>query len=304
MRLRRSLAWTYGNDPERCRQQIQSECDGITIDLEDAVVPSKKEQARAGALDMLQNWDFRGKERIVRVNGTDTEYYETDMRKVIAPGLPDAIRLPKCERPEDVLRVDRDLSEIERNAGIAENSIEIIAMIETPYGILRAYDIASCCKRVTALSIGMEDLTAAMGITRRYETGVTETTYVRQRFVLAAKAAGVQAIDSGFNKLCPIEFNWSYNEESHRMGFDGRSVRDGEQARIANEVYGPSEEEVDWAKRAKEAYEKGDKEGDSHVYVDGRHLCAAAYHKALSILEKQGQIEEKYYEAAETVNLL
>ncbi len=297
MRIRRSIAWTHGDDYERTKRQIESECDAITIDLEDAIVPSQKPQARVGAVKMLTEWDFRGKERIVRINSPETEYYADDMREVIAQGLPDALRIPKCESVEMVLQVDRDLKAIETSASLKPNSIEIIAMIESPLGILNAYEIASCCERVTALSIGMEDLTAEMEVPRSYEIGTTDLLYVRQRFVLCAKAAGVQAIDSGFNKLCPLEFNRPYNEESRRMGFNGRSVRDGEQAKIANEVYGPTEEELDWACRAVEAYEKGNAEGDSEVYVDGRHMCAAAYLKARKILKRKECIDTKRHRA-------
>lgn len=293
MRVRRSIAWTHGDDFERTRRQIASECDAITIDLEDAIVPSKKQAARCGALEMLTQWDFKGKERIVRINSPNTEYYEDDMAEVIKPGLPDAIRLPKCESVEEVLIVDRDLKQIEKDASIPVGSIEIIAMIESPLGILRSYEIASCCTRVTALSIGMEDLTAEMGIQRTYEVGVSDLLYARQHLVLAAKAANRQAIDSGFNKLCPLEFNYLYNEESRRMGFDGRSVRDGDQAKIANEIYRPKAEEVNWASRAVKAYEEGNARGDNEVYVDGRHLCAAAYLKAKKTLEYQERIDQK-----------
>ena len=297
MKLRRSLAWTRGNDFERAKRQINSVCDAITIDLEDSVMPSSKPAARRGALEMLTKWDFRGKERIVRINGRDAEYYKQDMAEVIALGLPDAIRLPKCETVDDVLLVDVDLSEIEKKNNLPENSIEIIAMIESPLGVRNVYEIASCCKRVTALSIGMEDLTADMEVERSYEADTTDLLYVRQKFVLDAKAAGVQAIDSGFNKLCPLEFNHSYNKLSSHMGFDGRSVRDGEQAVLANQYYRPSEKESDWSRRTVEAYRKGNEAGDSEVYVDGRHLCAAAYHKALKIMDKIKLIEEKEKQA-------
>lgn len=296
MRIRRSIAWTHGDDFERTKKQIDSECDAITIDLEDAVVPSRKPQARAGAVKMLTEWDFRGKERIVRINGPETKYYADDMRIVVAPGLPDALRIPKCESAEMILQVDRDLKKIELDAGISPNTIEIIAMIESPLGILKAYEIAACCERVTALSIGMEDLTAEMEVPRCYETGTTDLLYARQHVVLCAKAAGVQAIDSGFNKLCPLTFNRPYNEESRRMGFNGRSVRDGEQAKIANEIYGPMRDELDWAYRAVEAYERGDDEGNSEVYVDGRHMCAAAYLKAKKIIERNKCINAKQYQ--------
>jgi len=293
MRLRRSIAWTRGDQAERARQQIASVCDAVCIDLEDAVMPSSKPAARKGALEMLTKWDFRGKERIVRVNGTDTPDYAIDMREVIEPGLPDAIRLPKCETAEDVRRVSSDLARIEKKHGLPENSIEIIAMIESPLGVRNTYEIASSCLRVTAVSIGMEDLTAEMEVERSYEAGTTDLLYVRQKFVLDAKAAGVQAIDSGFNKLCPLEFNHEYNRDSSRMGFSGRSVRDGEQAAIANDYYRPSEKEADWARRTVAAYEEGQKSGNSDLYVDGRHLCAAAFHKAKRIMARMKLIEEK-----------
>lgn len=294
MKLRRSIAWTYGNDYVRTRQQIESQCDCITIDLEDAVVPSSKYEARMGAVEMLKTWNFYNKERIVRINGPNTQYYELDLKYVILPGLPDAIRLPKCETTDYVLKVSNDLEEIERQAGLPNGTIEILAMIESPRGIRKAYDIASCTNRVTALSLGMEDLTTDMGISRHYEINTNHLVYARQKFVLDAKAAGVQAIDSGLNKICTLEYNTSYSIESRQMGFDGRSVRDGKEAIIANKAYSPKDDEIDWAKRAIKGYEEANINGDSKAYVDGKHLCTAAYMKAKRIMEQVALIKETF----------
>ena len=293
MRIRRSIAWCCGADYERARRQIDSCADAVCIDLEDTAPRRQKPAARKGALEMLTGWDFRWKERILRINGVDTEYYETDIREVVAKGLPDAIRLPKAERAADVLKLDRDLAEIEKANGLPENSIEILAMIESPLGILNSYEIAVSCKRVTALSIGMEDLTMDMGVQRSYDLTSNDLLYARQHMVLAAKAAGIQAIDSGFNKTHDIAFNRQYNEASKRMGFDGRSVADHEQAELANAIYRPSEEEVDWARRARKQYEEHAARGEDGGRVDGRHLCAAAYGKALLTLAKHAEIEAR-----------
>lgn len=291
MRIRRSIAWCCGSDFNRARQHLSGPTDAICLDLEDTAPPKMKPTARLGALEMLRNWDFRGKERILRINGVGTEDYEKDMREVVTPGLPDAIRLPKTERAEDVLRLDRELSEIEYAAGLAKDSIEVLAMIESPLGVINAYEIASCCKRVTALSIGMEDLTAEMGVPRSYDLTTPDLLYARQHVVLAAKAAGIQAIDSGFNKSQDFTFNRPYNEASRQMGFDGRSVADPEQAEVANEIYRPTAEELDWARRAKAQYEENAARGEDGGRVDGRHLCAAAYAKALACLTLEEQIE-------------
>lgn len=289
MRIRRSIIWANGIDLDAAKKRLASCADAVCIDLEDGVAFAQKPQARKMTVEMMRTWDFFGKERIIRVNPIDTAEYDIDMREVIAVALPDAIRVPKCEHVRDMLKIDAQLSAIESAAGLKENTIEILAMIESPLGIRNAYDIATCCKRVTALSLGMEDLTREMGVKRRYVDNELDLIYARQKFVLDAKAAGVQAIDSVLLLLDGAdEANKRQNELSKQTGFDGRSVHNDEQAKWANDTFAPSPQEVAWAKGACAEYEAHCKEGT--VVYDGMEICFAAYLKAKAIVEKSNAI--------------
>lgn len=292
MRMRRSIIWANAIDLEVAKEKAISCADAICIDLEDGVAFTKKPQARKMTVEMVKTWDFKGKEKIIRVNPTDTADYDLDMREVIAVALPDAIRVPKCESVSEMLKVDAQLAAIEAAAGLKKNSIEVLAMIESPIGVRNAYDIAACCERVTALSLGMEDLTREMGIKRRYIDNDLDLIYARQKIVVDAKAAGVQAIDSVLLLTQGAdEANHHQNEMSKQTGFDGRSVQNNDQAQWANETFAPSAQEVAWAKGACEAYEAHSAEGT--VIYEGFEICFAAYQKAKSVVEKARAIEMK-----------
>lgn len=292
MRVRRSIIWANGIDIEVAKEKAGSCADAICIDLEDGVSFDKKPQARKMTVEMLKTWDFGKKEKIVRVNPVDTDEYPIDMREVVAVALPDAIRVPKCEHVEDMLKVDGQLAAIEAAAGLPENTIEIIAMVESPLGIRNAYEIAACCKRVTALSLGMEDLTREMGVERRYVNNELDLLYARQKIVLDAKAAGVQIIDSVL--LLTVgsdEANLRQNAESKQMGFDGRSVQNNQQAIWANEAFSPAKEKVEWARNAAKMYEEKKDEGT--VFYEGFEICYAAYQKAKALIAHAEEIARK-----------
>jgi len=293
MRLRRSIAYVGGHDFEEARTLIDGVCDCVLIDLEDGVKPALKPSARQGAREMLQTWDFKGKERVVRINPVGSEYYELDMKEVIEPGLPDSVRLPKCDYVDTVLKVDADLAAIEGRRGLARNTIELWAMIESPIGIRNAYDIATCCERVTALTIGMEDLHRAMGIPRYYVDADLDLLYARQKIVLDAKAAGVQVLDTVLLTR-DDSLNRRFTINSARMGFDGRAVHGNAEAEFANKTYYPSPEVFDWAERVVRAHEEDEKNKASEpTIVDGLSVCWAMYQKALSLLKLRKATEGK-----------
>ena len=293
MRLRRSIIWARGFSEELTLKMISTAADAVCIDLEDGVPPKRKAESRVKTVHMLQTFDFKGKERIVRVNGFGSEDFDKDMREVIAVAPPDAIRLPKCEHTADMLEVDRRLRRIEEKHNLPPDSIEIIAMIESPLGIHSAFEIASSCPRVTALSIGMEDLTLEMGVRRRYKDNELDLIYARQRLVLESKAAGKTAIDSGM-LAGDNEAKFKQNFDSAQMGFCGRSVYSDEEARDANRAFAPTEEEISFSKGAASAYESGiiDEETGSIMFV-GKRICLAAYEKARRILDAAEQIRLK-----------
>lgn len=290
-RLRRSLAWALALKPEELKELIAGSSDCIVLDLEDGVLISQKEMARETTAKILCDWDFGKKERIVRVNPVDTEFFALDMSEVVAKGLPDAIRLPKCEHVKDVLMVNDMLSQIERDNDLAPNTIEILAMIETPLGVRNAYEMAICCERVTALSLGMEDMCREYGVKRRYENNALDMLYLRQKMVLDAKAAGVQILDSALLNFGDFEATKRETLESKQAGFTGRSVQGNEQAKFVNEIFSPSEAEVREASGMIEAYETADKSGDTgHIMYQGKLVCYAAYTHACDILRYAEQI--------------
>lgn len=295
MRVRRSLAFCQAINPDGVKRLIEGNVDCIVLDLEDGVVVTRKAENREKTLDILLNWDFHKKEKVVRINGPDTPFYKEDMDQVIRPGLPDAVRLPKCETAEYVLGVSEDLAKIEKDAGLAPNSIELILMIETPLGIMNTYQLCTCCERVTTVGIGMEDLTASVGILRRYELNCLDLLYARQKMILEAKSAGVQAIDSGI--LFHASEDWIYQDSlnDRNMGFTGRScsARYPDLVDAVNKAFSPSEDEIEWAHKVVDAYEKAKAIGNSDVYVDGKFVDPPVVGKAQNVIDLKRQIDER-----------
>lgn len=283
MRLRRSAMYVWEFSPEHIQEVINGCTDAILFDMEDNVSPSNKAKARKDCVWALKNLDFKGKERVVRINDITTDYYALDMAEVVAAGLPDTIRLPKCETVEASAKSTKTCLKIEQSNGLEPNTIEIWAMVENPIGIRNAYDIASQIKRVTVLAIGMQDFYRNMNIERHYLENDVNISYARQKVVLDAKAAGIQCMDAGLLNR-DEEINNAYSEHARRLGFDGRAVVTEREAEYANKVFFPSAATFDWAERLVAEYEKCDKENRPCI-VDGMLACLAVYKHAKSILD-------------------
>lgn len=292
MRLRRSLAFCQAINPDGVCKLIEGNVDCLVFDLEDGIVATRKEENRVKTLDMLLHWDCRGKERVVRINHPDTPFYRDDMDQVIRPGKPDSIRLPKCESVEVVQTVSEDLARIERETGLVPNSIELILMIETPIGIMNTYALCTCSKRITAVGIGMEDLTASMGILRRYELNCTDLLYARQKMILEGKAAGVQVLDSGVLFHATPAYIYEDSLNGRYMGFDGRSCssRYVDLVDSVNRAFTPSEEDHQWAQMVVRAYEEAVIAGETNVFVDGKFIDPPVVAKARNIIDLMNQI--------------
>ena len=194
-RLRRTLLWTKGHKPEEVRLALESNADCIVFECEDMVVPPEKEAALQGAAQAMRTLNFYGKERIIRPNDITTERGKRDL-EVILPCRPDALRLPKCEDVGVLLELDRRLTDYEREQGWPENSIELILTLETPRGIRLAYEMASCCDRITGMGLGAGDLTSAMGVDRDLTPGSLQLLYAKQKMIMDGKEAGVQLFDT------------------------------------------------------------------------------------------------------------
>ena len=292
MRLRRSLVWCRGNDLEKYQAALEGSVDVIVLDLEDGVVVSEKPRARECIREILMNRAPDAKEHAVRINAPGTPFFELDMEAIL-PGVPDAIRLPKCETVEYILSVDKILDQYEKDHGLPHNRIELILMIETPLGIMNVYQLATCTDRITAVGIGMEDLTGAIGVPRYYEVGSSDMLYAKQKLVLEAKAAKVQALDSGTLFLGELDYMAKDSAFSRRTGFDGRSIKDVAQADVVNAAFSPTKEEIEWANMIIGAYEKAVERGESDLFVNDRFIDPPVIMKAKNILARDAMIQAR-----------
>jgi citrate lyase subunit beta/citryl-CoA lyase len=282
MRLRRTLLWVPGNRWEKICEAINTQADCLTLDLEDSVPVLEKEKARETVLKALKELDFQGKEKIVRINPVNTVLGQTDIQTIIK-GNPDAIRLPKCENLEYVLELDRILSDYEKETS---NSIKIILMIETPLGIRNAYELATCTKRIVAIGLGAEDLTTELK-TSRSTTGLElELMYARQKLMIDGRAAGVDVIDSSCLAINNLDDLRRETEMIKQMGFDGKSVAHESQVTVVNDVFNPSQDEINYAQKVMEFYTQAEREGSFQVFLEGKMIDVPVVRKAHVLMER------------------
>ena len=281
-----------GNQLERIRAVLQTNVDVVMMDLEDAVPEAQKDEGRAVAVRALCELDFGSKVRCVRINGWDTPHARRDVEAVVAAGA-DEIKLTKCESAQQVRELDELLAVCEERNGLAAGSVKISMMIESPLGVLHAYEIASASSRVAAVSLGAGDLASALGVDRDMEPGSQQLLNVKQQLVLCARAAGVRWIlDTSLvakKGQTPEEAVTPLTEDCmlmKKMGFTGRSALYVQHIDPINTIFSPTSEEEDFARKAVAGWEKGIQTGDSACFVvEGRHLDSGKYDKAREVLE-------------------
>lgn len=296
-RLRRTLLWTKGHKEEEVRMALESNADCIVFECEDMVVPPEKEAAVQGAARAMRTMNFYGKERIIRPNDITTERGRRDL-EVILPCRPDALRLPKCEDVGLLLELDRRLTKYEREQGWSENSIELILTLETPKGIRLAYEMASCCERITGMGLGAGDLTSAMGVDRDLTPGSLQLLYAKQKMIMDGKEADVQLFDTtvlckDMNSDALDTFILEDTIANKAYGITGRSVSMLRHIDIINGVYAPSAEEVELANKIIAGYEKGVRAGLSDIFVEGHFVDAPVLRKQQEVLDMDRRIRER-----------
>ncbi len=280
-RLRRSLLYVPGNMPGMLQNIPVFDADGVMIDLEDAVPLAEKDAARLLARSFLRTVRERDREIFVRINPLDTKYAEADLREVL-PALPDGIRLPKADTPETVEKLDTLLTEAEERLGLPIDTFTIIPSIESAVGILNVVDTAKASPRIVALAFGAEDYTASMEI-QRSRSG-EELLNARSRVVWAAKAAGVQAIDSIFSDANDMEGLRQETELVKRLGFTGKSLVNPRQIEVVHEVFRPKQQEIDEALEVMEAIKAAREMGTGVISLRGRMVDAPVVKRAARTL--------------------
>jgi citrate lyase subunit beta/citryl-CoA lyase len=211
--------------------------------------------------------DFGNKEKVVRINSSRTEYGVEDVRKVIE-GRPDTLLLPKVNRPEDIREYDALITEFEKREGLSSGSVGLMALIETPLGVVNIDAIALASPRLNGLLFGAADYT------RETRGKITpdrlELYYPMIRILLAARVAGIDAIDTPHFDINDMEGLARHAQKAKEMGYDGKAVIHPAQADVVNRVFTPSQEEVEYARRVVEAFERAKAEGRGATQLDGQ----------------------------------
>ncbi len=271
---RRSVLFSPGDQADLLRKAPTSSADVVVFDLEDAVAPAAKEQARETVRSVLDAIDADC-ELCVRINPLDS-VGAADLNALVGADGVDSVMLPKVSGPEDVGRL-RD--------ALADEGVEwpILALLETAAGVLDAAAIAEE-SGVDALLFGAEDLSADIGATRTDDGD--EISYARQRVVLASSAAGVDAIDTLVTDFEREAYLRSETERALQFGFDGKMAIHPGQVSVVNESFTPSEERIEWARRVLTASKEAEKAGRGVVTVDGEMIDAPLIEQAEQVLER------------------
>ena len=248
--------------------------DSIMLDLEDAVAEKEKDAARYSLYHALQEIDYRGVEKVVRINGLDTGLWREDIRCAIAGGC-DSIRLPKTETPKDVEMVEQAIDSAEQEFGIPKGKILIIAALESAKGVLNAGAICSSSERLFGIALSGGDYTKDLQTTLS-GTGV-ELMGARQHMIIAARAAGVQCFDTVHTNLDDMEGFRKEVQTIHDMGFDGKSIINPRQIPIVHEIYTPKPKEIIFAEKVVREIDEKKAQGIGVFTVDGKMIDIAFY---------------------------
>ena len=280
-RLRRTSLYIPGTNPGMLANASVYGADSIILDLEDGVPVSEKDAARILVRNALRAIRYRGVEVTVRVNALCTPFGKDDFEEII-PLAPDAIRLPKCESPEDVRQADALMSELESRNEIQPGTVQIIAITESASGGTKLSEIAAASPRIAALNYGAEDYTADIGAVRTKEGH--ELDDIRAKVIVAARIAGVQALDSVFGDVNDMDGLYAEAFRVRQLGFDGKSVIHPRQISVVHSAFTPSEKEIGFAERVMKAFHEAASRGAGVIALDGRMIDAPVVARAQKII--------------------
>ena len=273
-RLRRIMMFLNAQKPGLIKDPYIYKPDSIMLDLEDAVAENQKDAARFSLFHALRSIDYRGCERVVRINGLDSPYWKEDIRCSVAGGC-DSIRIPKTETKEDVKLVESEVIKAEHEFGRPEGSVLIMAAIESARGVLNALEVCEASDRLFGIALSGGDYTKDLQ-THITGTGI-ELMGARQHLVIAARAAGVQCFDTVYTDLNNMEGFRQDVETIHLMGFDGKSIINPRQINTVHEIYTPTQKDIVFAEKVVKEIEEKKAQGIGVFTVDGKMIDIAFY---------------------------
>lgn len=273
-RLRRSMMFLNCQKPSLIKDPYIYQPDSIMLDLEDAVAENQKDAARFSLYHALREIDYRGVERVVRINGLDTPHWREDVRVCVAGGA-DVIRIPKCTCAADIHTVEQDVLAAEREFDREEGCTLLMAALESCYGVLNCLEICKSSDRLIGVALSGGDYTKDL------QTGITgtgvELTGARQHMIIAARAAGVQCFDTVFTDLDDMEGFRRETETIHLMGFDGKSLVNPRQIPIVHEIFTPKEKDIIFAEKVVQEIDSKKAQGIGVFTVNGKMIDIAFY---------------------------
>ncbi|HEX2739337.1 MAG TPA: CoA ester lyase [Rubrobacter sp.] len=299
MRAARSLLAVPATRLKMVEKALASSADAVFLDLEDAVAPDNKAGAREDVVHALKELDWRGRPRLYRANALDTPYFYRDLIEVLeeAGDALDAVMIPKVNGPEDLHAVSILLDQLELARDLDPGKIKLEAQIESAEGLTNTDATARATPRLQALHFGPGDFAASLRMPQT-SIGVMDEWdeaypghrfhYAMQRIVVAARAAGLRVLDGpvadygdeeGLRRSCLI---------ARSLGFDGKWCIHPAQIAVVNEVFSPTEKEVEWAEKVVAAYKEANAAGSGSVSVDGQMVDAASIKLARNTLNLAG----------------
>lgn len=284
--LRRSLLYIPGSSEKMLKKALEIECDGVILDLEDSVGMAEKDGAREAVMHCISGLSALPKEVLVRVNAMDTVWGCKDLFAV-APARPSAIVLPKADE-KSLITADMLLGALERDHRMEAGGIQLIPLFETTYALANAYEVLGVSERISGVQLGAEDLTKEQEIARTAEG--REIDYARRHLAMAARARGIDIIDTPFTGIRDGEGLLADATVAKSIGFTGKACIHPSHIEVINTVFSPTREEVEAAKGLLEAYSQAVGAGKGACMYQNRMIDAPIAQRAEKILEKAGRM--------------
>ncbi|MEW6666488.1 MAG: CoA ester lyase [Thermodesulfobacteriota bacterium] len=282
MNMFRTFMYVPGIQQQMLAKAPERGADAYLLDLEDSVPVAQKEKARGMVSEALPDIARRTRAALfVRVNGIGTDQFVDDLFSVVHPALK-GVSVPKIESPRQISVVDAILKEAEKRRGLNAGSLGLIVSIESALGLVHVYEILKAGDRIVGVSLGGEDYALDLDVPRT--ESAMELNYARQRIAVAARAAGVQAIDMVFPDINNERGLVANTLAGRSMGFRGKQVIHPKQVAVVNKLLSPSEEEISRARAIVSAYEEGERSGKGAVALNGQMIDRPVFERARRLL--------------------
>ena len=276
------MIFVPGNRRDMLEKAGTFEADVIVADLEDSVPPSEKLNARRLVRELAPTLCPQGQKLMVRLNSLDTGLTQGELGEVISPDLY-AVSVGKIDSPLDIRELERIISNQERRAGLPTGQIKLVPWVETARAVMSVEEIAIASPRVVALAFGGEDYTNDMGV-RRSDTG-EELYFARARIGVAARAARAQALDSVYVRYQDSDGLKQDIQTALDLGFKGKFAIHPSQLAAINQMFSPSPDEVEYARKVVDVWEKAEVQGRGSAALDGRMIDVPVVKRARNLLE-------------------